>query len=442
MTPSGQKRWIYGSAVVYAAIFVIVVGGLVVLYRGARQRLDQSLGARLEAIAVTGTQLVDSEKVEMWNLDPEETIEYLWLVTRFEEIQRANDLAELSLCDPAGFVLISASHRFERGELNTFWQLDREAVDLAAGGFPASSQLYQSGALYQKSAHAPVLDSDGRVVAIVSAEAAVDFFDTLATLRDGALTTGGIVVAFLLLSALAIARLYRASERYRADLLRQENLAAMGRMTAGIAHEIRNPLGVIRGAGQHLQRRLADAGIDDPVADFIPDEIDRLDRILTGYLSFGRGSDSEFESLDLGQVAERVIKLLATDLEEASITVELSYDALPVHGDRQRLQQVIMNLLFNARDAMPEGGTVTVRGHCLGSTCVLTVTDEGTGLGDFDPEALFVAFETHKDKGSGLGLAVSRQIAETHGGTLTLESRTDRNGAIATLTIPATESEA
>ena len=437
MTPRTSSRWILGGAAIYLATLVVVVAGLFLLYRGARERLDTAFGQRLAGIAVTTTQLVDATKIVDWSLDPDEPIDYLWLVTRFEEIRRSNDLGELSLCDPNGFVIISAAGRTPRGELNGFWELDRAAVDLARAGIPSTTALYQAGPLYQKSAHAPVFDTDGEVVAVVSAEAAVDFFDTLATLRDGAITTGGIVVAFLFLSGLALVRLHRSQERARESLVRQENLAAMGRMTAGIAHEIRNPLGVIRGAGQHLDRRLREAGIEDPMAGFIPDEVDRLDRILSGYLSFGRGGETDHERLDLADVVRRTVRNLQDEFDRARITIAVDLPTLTVEGDPQRLQQILLNLLLNARDAMPDGGTIAIGGHEIARTVVLTVTDEGAGLGGQDPERLFTAFETGKEKGSGLGLAVSRQIAEAHGGTLVLRSRTDRAGAIATLTLPA-----
>lgn len=436
-----SRRWVLAGAGIYVAILVVVVAGLLLLYRGARDRLDESLGQRLAAIAVTATELVDANRIDDWRLDPEESIELLWLATRLEEVQRANDLAEVSLCDVAGFVLVSASHRLERGALNSFWQLDRTAVDLALSGFPATSRLYQSGTLIQKSAHAPVRDENGEVVAVITTEAAVDFFDTLATLREGALWTGATVIAFLVLSGLALMRLHRAQERYRATLAEQESLAAMGRMTAGIAHEIRNPLSVIRGTGQHLKERLRSAGIDDPMADFIPEEIDRLDRILSSYLAFGRDSEVEPERMDLADVVRRTTRLMAADLEQAQVTVAFEAPELPVFADRHRLQQVLMNLLLNARDAMPDGGTIAIRGTASDGDATLTIADEGHGI-DGDPESLFTAFETTKEKGSGLGLAVSRRIVEAHGGRLTIASRTDRAGAVATLTLPAAGSEA
>jgi signal transduction histidine kinase len=175
------------------------------------------------------------------------------------------------------------------------------------------------------------------------------------------------------------------------------------------------------------------------MADFIPEEIDRLDRILGSYLALGKDTSSELERMDLAEVVQRTLKLMAAELQ--SVEVVNTASELPVFGDRHRLQQILMNLLLNARDAMPDGGTIHIAGSTIAGTVTLTIMDEGGGI-DGDPEALFTAFETTKEKGSGLGLAVSRQIAEAHDGRLTLASRTDRAGAIATLTLPTAGSEA
>ena len=192
---------------------------------------------------------------------------------------------------------------------------------------------------------------------------------------------------------------------------------------------------------QHLEQRLKLAGIDDPMAGFIPEEVDRLDRILSGYLSFGRGGETEHERLDLAEVVQRTVGNLREEFARQGVAITVTAAELPVRGDRQRLQQVLLNLLLNSRDAMPDGGAIAIEGSAGGHTVTLTVTDEGSGLGDHDPEQLFTAFETGKEKGSGLGLAVSRQIAEAHRGTLTLRARTDRAGAVATLTLPAAGDE-
>ncbi len=433
-----SRRWLWWAGGAYLGVLLAVLLGMLVLYQGARQRLDQALGLRLQGVATTAVHLVDGDAMAGWSLDPEPADDLLWLTTRLQRVRQENDLAEITLCDQDGFIVASSSQRVPRGDLNVFWDLDLAAVTQTKQGFSAVSRLYRKGALYQKSAHAPVRDSLGKVTGVLTVEGNADFFDVLATLRRGTMAIVAAVMVFLGLMGWLLARIYRSLEHARRELADREQLAAMGRMTAGIAHEIRNPLGIIRGAGQHLQRVLADRGIEDEVAGYIPEEVDRLDALLTGYLEFGSDRESDFEEVPLVPLVTRTVKLVREELTGTGVTVavEPAAEDLRCQGDPRRLQQLMLNLLLNARDAMPDGGTVTVTlDHDQGGNRV-RVMDAGHGLGDSDPEKLFEPFHTTRARGSGLGLAISRRIAREHGGDLTLTGRADGAGCVAVLVLP------
>ncbi len=433
-----RLRWFVSGALVYLTILAVVVGSLFLLHHTARDRLDQALGERLAGVAVTASYLVDGDSLVVWTLEQKESLELLWLASRLEQIRLQNELAEIALCDPDERVIVSAAGRLARGERNIFWDLDRVAVQVAKEGFLSVSRLYRSGSVYQKSAHAPIFASNGRVAGVLTVEGNADFFDSLALLRRWAWFTGIVVLLFLGVMGWSLYRLHSAMERYRASIWRQENLAAMGRMTAGIAHEIRNPLSIIRGAAQHLTRRMQEVGIEDEVADYIPAEVDRLDRILKGYLAFGTDQEVQLESVDLIQPVRRTVRILEEEMAAAGIEVVIEEDMAPcrVLADRLRLQQVLLNLFLNARDAMPNGGKVTVWLGVEAGWTVLTVTDQGTGLKGLPQEKLFTPFWTDKEKGSGLGLVLARQLMENQNGTLTLKDRPDRQGAVAEIRLP------
>lgn len=433
-----QRRWLTWAILAYAGILLVTSVGLGLLYRGARQHLDEALGLRLQAAASAAVHLVEGNAIAAWSYDPQPNTDLLWLTSRLERIRDENDLAEITLCDRDGFMIASAARRLERGEPNIYWDLDRAAVELAREGLLSVSRLYRSGDLYQKSAHAPVFDRDGVVTGVLTVEGNADFFDALAAQRRAALAAMAGVVVFLGCMGFVLWRIHRALERARASLARQERLAAMGRMTAGIAHEIRNPLGIIRGSAQHLQRILADHGIQDPVAAFIPEEVDRLDRILTGYLSFGTDRSGEPERVDLEALVHHTLALVRDELATTGVSVDVTQTAHDpaVDGDPRRLQQLLLNLLLNAQDAMPSGGRIQIRILDDNSQLRLSVADEGSGLDNAGETQAFEPFWTSKDKGSGLGLAVSRRIAEEHGGTLEIRNRTDRAGCVAALSLP------
>ncbi|MBM4129888.1 hypothetical protein FJ250_02510 [bacterium] len=441
------RRWLLRAALAYAAILLAVVAGLAHLHESSRRLLDESMGQRLLGLARGVAALCDGEAVALATLEGTGGGIYLQeLAAICAALVDAESLAEITLTDSdTGVVLMSTSPALRAGEVDAFLELDPAAVAAARGGLAAAGPLYRGpgGGAFQKSAHAPVFNysSEGAYqVGVLTVSGSPDFFVALERLRRAAWLTVAVVVVVLAVLGVALQRIVTALDRAREAALRQENLAAVGRMTAGIAHEIRNPLGIIRGAGQHLERVLDGAGITDEVAAFIPEEVDRLDRILSGYLALGTGQHGPVEEFDLVACLRRGARLLAAELAQVGVTVDGPDQAPPllVSGDPRRLQQVLLNLLLNARDAMPGGGRVAVAVAAApeDAQVTVTVTDEGAGLGGNDPARLFEPFRTTKEKGSGLGLAISRRIVEDMGGSLDLRERRDRRGAEAIVTLP------
>lgn len=442
------RRWLLWAALAYAAILLSVFLGLRHLYDGSRQKLDEAMGQRLLGVARSVAALCDGQRVFLATVGDSAGLAYLAeLAVACTGIQQAESLAEITLSDADyGRVLMSTSAELRAGEHYVYLELDPAAVATARGGVAAAGPLYRAPSdpgTFQKSAHAPVIhySAEGPYqIGLLTVSGSPDFFAALERLRRAAWVTMAIVLLVLALLGVVLQRIVAALERTREAVRRQENLAAMGRMTAGIAHEIRNPLGIIRGAGQHLERVLAGAGITDEVAGFIPEEVDRLDRILNGYLAFGADQPAAAEDFDLVACVRRGARLVSHELAAAGVTVEVPPDvgSCLVRGDPRRLQQVLLNLLLNARDAMPDGGCVRLAAAPSpdGARLVLTVTDEGTGLGGIDRQRLFEPFRTSKEKGSGLGLAISRRIVQDMGGTLDLRDRADGRGAVAEITLP------
>ncbi|MDO9171710.1 MAG: ATP-binding protein [bacterium] len=439
--PAGAKRRLVAGAAVYLAVLAAVGLALLRLHASAAASLERALGERLLGVATTAAHLVDGDSLQVWALDPQETLDFVWMRSRLQEVRRENRLSELTLCDREGFVLVSAADRVARGDLDYYWELDPAAVASALGGAPEPGSLVKVGDEYQKSAFAPVWTADGRVAGVLSVDAEAEYFRALGDLRRVAWLSVGAVLVFLSAMALVVARLERSLAGARAAAQRQETLVAMGRMTAGIAHEIRNPLGIIRGAGEIQTAKLRELGVELPTADFIPEEVDRLDRILTRYLTFGHGGAPRPEPLDLEALVRRVARMAAGELERRGVRIEVENRGVagPIAGDSPGLQQVLLNLLLNARDAMPGGGVVTIVLAPRGDGVELRVRDEGDGLGGRSQDELFAPFFTTRQQGSGLGLAVVRQVIEDHGGTLALRDRDDGPGAEAVVVLPRGE---
>jgi signal transduction histidine kinase len=236
---------------------------------------------------------------------------------------------------------------------------------------------------------------------------------------------------------LAVGRLALARQRARRDadtisrqlaqleeaqraVVQQEKLAAIGRLAAGVAHEVRNPLGVIRASASMAQESFRPGEDAWRACQFIQEETDRLNSLITALLTFARPAQPRVAAVAVEKVVDRAVELARPVLERRSVSVERALQrALPeLHADPDLLAQVLLDLLLNAAEAVPVGGRVAVRAASEGVALRLEVADDGPGVPEGDRQTVFEPFVTSKARGTGLGLAMALRIAEAHGGTL------------------------
>jgi len=219
-----------------------------------------------------------------------------------------------------------------------------------------------------------------------------------------------------------------------------QRLAVLGAMAAGLAHEIRNPLAGIKGAAQYLQGEQLDGTAQEMLC-IVVDETDRLNIVVSQFLDYARPFELHTAPEQLDAIASRALALLrAQGLPEGITLREALAGDLPITElDAARLTQVVVNLLRNALQAMPEGGELFVRTRLrvsrIGAALELMVTDSGPGLSADVRDKIFVPFFTTKDHGTGLGLAISQRIVRAHGGELEATSP-EGGGARFTVRIP------
>jgi signal transduction histidine kinase len=215
-------------------------------------------------------------------------------------------------------------------------------------------------------------------------------------------------------------------------LERQEKLATLGTLTAGIAHEIRNPLTSLKARLYTLDKHLQAVPAARKDTDIISAEISRLERILQDALSFARPADPKLESLAADTLLREVQGLMSTSLESRAVEVVVESDSgLHIRADSGHLKQVLINLVHNGADAIVGAGTVTLRARAARATLggretdavVLEVSDTGTGIPPEVEKRLFDPFFSTKETGTGLGLPIAARIVERHGGMIQYQSR-------------------
>lgn len=231
----------------------------------------------------------------------------------------------------------------------------------------------------------------------------------------------------------------RQIQRQEGESLRAEQLAAVGQLAASIAHEVRNPLTSIKLlVGAALNGRYP-KGLSETDLQVIHDEVGRLERKVQSLLDFARPLESEPHTQNIGSIVHQVIDLVQERLRQQGVQLHLDIPEKPLAAelDRDQFQGVLVNLIFNALDAMPSGGRLDLRLSIPAPGCLqLVVADTGPGIDASVADRLFTPFTSTKATGTGLGLSVSRRVVEAHGGQLTASNR-DGGGACFTVTLPA-----
>jgi two-component system sensor histidine kinase HydH len=242
---------------------------------------------------------------------------------------------------------------------------------------------------------------------------------------------------------IVVARMREANDelqKARLELLRSERLAAVGELAAGVAHELRNPLTSVK----LLLQYTAQKGLSEPLTSnklqLILEEIGRMESTIQGLLDFSRPPQMHRSNHNLGETLQRAINLVLGRAQQQKVQVSfcIAESPLIVQADAAQLHQVFVNLLINGLEAMPDGGTLSVsaRRDPDGSTISVEIRDTGPGISEAIQKRLFEPFATTKDRGTGLGLAVSRRIVDQHQGTILAEND-QQCGAVFRVVLPA-----
>ena len=254
------------------------------------------------------------------------------------------------------------------------------------------------------------------------------------------LALGGIGVALGLTAGLArtVRRQATEHDRLQLELRRSERLAALGKLLAGVAHEVRNPLAGIRSTAQLWQRGVL--VLDSESLGGLIHEVDRLEDIVSRLLQFSRADAQDLIIGDLNAIVAEAARLASAPaaIHEIQITVDLEPGLKPVEMAPQTLLQVFRNLTTNAIQAMPGGGILDLmtRSDPACNSVLAIVADSGPGLNSETLGHLFEPFFTTKAEGTGLGLAIAHEIAMAHRGELFAANRTNGPGAVFTLRLP------
>ena len=224
-----------------------------------------------------------------------------------------------------------------------------------------------------------------------------------------------------------LARANRSLQEAQAEVRRGERLAALGQLTAGLAHELRNPLGTMKTSAELLVRKVSGENeVAREMAGFIASEVDRTNSLITRFLDFARPQHLKLKTADITTMLDSAIARFEREQKNAgaNVTVFKNYspDVRPLRFDAELMERVIANLLLNAAQASPSGGVVTVKTLAGDGEVEISVIDRGSGIDPKNLENIFNPFFTTKPEGIGFGLAIVSKMVEEHGGRITVAS--------------------
>jgi signal transduction histidine kinase len=406
----------------------VVALASILTYGRVRSALEGEFARRVEWVALAGAADVTPRQVALLRLSGRSAFATGdSILLALSAVRRSSQAARLFLVAPAGTLLLDTEADSLVGRPAPAWASDRGAIERALAGETAHSALREGRAGRSIAGFAPVRDSSA-VVGVLGVEASAEFLAVLPAIGRLIATTAALAAIAVLLLAGFFLRLAWSQQRLERSLARAENLASVGELAATLAHEVRNPLGVIQGAAERLQKHYT--GPEPELFGYIQDEVARLSHTVRRTLDFARPAPSG-DAGDVRAALDATLGLFARELETKRIRLVRMDPAPPGAGEvedarcrmgGEELKQALFNLVRNALEALPEAGTLRVGWSGSRREVELFVADDGPGM---SPELLARArrpFVTTRAQGTGLGLAIVDRLVREAGGRLELES--------------------
>lgn len=420
----------------------------VLLGRPALALADLALDASLEA---SGAQAGEPDPITFAEgLDE-------GLTEPFKRFALEARLERVVLLDEAGRILLDTAEPERHLVPYEYWEVDRLEVHDALMGQPASVPAFSSALEASKRHYQPLGERMGeespmRVRAILCLVAGRTYLSGIERLSQRIRQTNVVLACLMTLIAMVVWHLIRRQREIERQAAEADRLAGLGQLAAGFAHELRNPLEIVRAFTEDLERGLATGGDPEEAIDACRDiieEVDRMNRLVGQFLAYSRGqaaAGGEPAEAPVAATLQSVIGMLRVSAEKRRVRlgVESAAGLDPAELERWvvgleagQLKQVLINLILNAIQASPEGGRVTVLLSAGTRQVELRVSDQGAGVAEKERHRIFEPFYTTRAGGSGLGLAVSRQIVMGAGGALKLAPRRKKEtGACFIVTLP------
>ena len=406
-------------AVTFVFLLLINVGNYLFIQR-IGGHLEKGLDDRLVSAASFASQIIEKDATNFY--DP---IYQSLLRINLSRIHSENDLEAVYLIDPSLNLITDSMFDFELSSRG-YIREDSVAIKKSMEGIITTSDLHTVAGNHFKNVYAPLFDHYGNTALLVL-EANAEFLDVMDIFKRGVFF--GSLISALLLVVITIYLMVATKSilKTESELQQSKRLASMGQMSATMAHEIRNPLGIIKSTADVLRERYENPSEPDELFSFINEETKRLNRLVNDFLSLSREPILNLEQHVLNNILQTAISQVQSDRNDKIDFCLVQTESITLICDRDLIHQVALNLLLNSIQAIGEQkGHITINIKTekirLKSFALIEFLDDGPGFKE-DPLIVFEPFYTTKTSGTGLGLAVTKTIIEKHGGRIKASNR-------------------
>lgn len=373
---------------------------------------------RLENITNLSSELIDATDISYIFPGDKSDPQFVYYQNRLFEIKENNNLQDIYILSPTLETLVDLIPDFQ-SELSQR-SPDKNLVRKALNGETTTGDLQTLGDYKFLTAIAPLIDSDNMITGLLVVEAPADFFDMLDQFDRGLLVFSFLNTVLILSVAFFLFRSIKRVFMLQNLVKNQEHLVRLGEMAASVAHELRNPLGIIKGANSLIQKKYGSK--KDEVFTYIPAELDRLNKLIEDFLAFARIRKVSIQSVNLEDLLR---KLQVGFSEYSNIEFELEFsENFPVlNTDGDALEQILLNIIKNSVQTCSKDGKIVIKCEQTPKSRVrIHITDNGPGIPVEIIDRIFDPFFTTRDEGSGLGLAISKRLIEQLDGEIFVKS--------------------
>ncbi len=405
--------------------WIIGIGLLILLLANAlgwiylqriKSFLVSDLRFRLENIVNISARLIDANDLDYIVPGGNTSPEVIYYQNLLFELKEKNNLQDIYIISPALETLIELAP--EISGITAHQVPEKSLVEKAMSGYTFAGDLQTLGDHKFLTAITPLIDINNTIAGMLVIEAPAEFFDMLDQFDRGLLIFSFFNAFLILTVALFLIRSVKKVFHLQNLIKNQEHLVALGEMAATVAHEIRNPLGIIKGTNSLIRKKYGQKS--DEIFTYIPVELERLNNLIEKFLTFARNRSINFQPIDITELIKQ-IEVGFSEYDNLEIITELPDNLPNLTSDRDALEQILLNIINNSVQAM-ERGKIIIRCELNGHKFQIHITDDGPGIPPEIMDRIFDPFFTTREQGSGLGLAISQKLVDQLDGELSVIS--------------------